>query len=230
MSYESRRGRILPPNLDDRTWQDLVDEMRVLIPTYAPQWTDHNPSDLGITLIELFAWLGESVIYRLNQTPEKNYLAFLQLLGITRDPPTPAQTHLTFSFGGTATTVPAGSQAQTEERGGNRAVVFETEEEVRVVPTSMVSAVQVGPFAGAQATTYVDVTGALVGPPAGNHLVTIPAGQSVQVCLGFDRKTDDDLRIAVRLFRAAPPRPAPAGNPPVQPPAPLAVRWLYSQG
>ena len=93
MTFESRRGRIVPPNLDDRTWQDLVDEMRALIPKYAPQWTDHNPSDLGITLIELFAWLAEGVIYRLNQTPEKNYVAFLNLLGITRDPPTPA-THL----------------------------------------------------------------------------------------------------------------------------------------
>ena len=47
MTFESSRGRIVPPNLDDRTWQDLVDEMRALIPIYAPQWTDHNPSDLG---------------------------------------------------------------------------------------------------------------------------------------------------------------------------------------
>ena len=68
MTLESRRGRIVPPDLDDRTWQDLVDEMRALIPKYAPQWTDHNPSDLGITLIELFAWLGEGIIFRLNQT------------------------------------------------------------------------------------------------------------------------------------------------------------------
>ena len=90
---------ILPPDLDDRTWQDLVDEMRALIPKYAPQWTDHNPSDLGITLIELFAWLGEGIIFRLNQTPEKNYLALLNLLGITRDPPTPARTYLTFTSG-----------------------------------------------------------------------------------------------------------------------------------
>jgi hypothetical protein len=53
----SERGRILPPNLDDRMWRDYVDEARALIPKYAPQWTDHNASDLGITLIELFAFL-----------------------------------------------------------------------------------------------------------------------------------------------------------------------------
>ena len=51
----SQRGRILPPDLDDRRWKDIVDEARGLIPKYAPQWTDHNPSDIGITLIELFA-------------------------------------------------------------------------------------------------------------------------------------------------------------------------------
>ena len=60
MTFESSRGRIMPPNLDDRTWQDLVDEMTGLIPKYAPQWTDRNPSDLGIALIELFAWLAEA--------------------------------------------------------------------------------------------------------------------------------------------------------------------------
>ena len=122
MTLESRRGRIVPPDLDDRTWQDLVDQMRALIPKYAPQWTDHNPSDLGITLIELFAWLGEGIIYRLNQTPEKNYLAFLNLLGITRDPPTPARTYLTFTSGvPTPVTVPAGTQAQTADPAGGQA-------------------------------------------------------------------------------------------------------------
>ena len=49
------RGRIEPPNLDDRTWQEIVDQAKALIPRYAPEWTDQGPSDLGITLVELFA-------------------------------------------------------------------------------------------------------------------------------------------------------------------------------
>jgi hypothetical protein len=53
--FDPKRGRIVPPNLDDRVWADIVDEARALIPKYAPQWTDHSYSDLGITLIELFA-------------------------------------------------------------------------------------------------------------------------------------------------------------------------------
>jgi hypothetical protein len=68
------------PNLDDRTYADLVDEARALIPTHAPEWTNHNPSDPGITLIELFAYLSEMMIYRLNRVTDRNMLAFLKLL------------------------------------------------------------------------------------------------------------------------------------------------------
>jgi len=139
------RGRVVPPDLDDRTWQDLVDEMRALIPKYAPQWTDHNPSDLGITLIELFAWLGEGIIYRLNRTPEKNFLAFLNLLGTTRDPATPASTYLTFTSGAGAVTVPAGTKAQTAATQDQQPIVFETDEDVTVLPISLANAVVVGP-------------------------------------------------------------------------------------
>ena len=76
MTFTSTRGRIQPPTLDDRTWQDLVDEMLALKNAYAPGWTDDSPSDIGRTLIELFAWLVEGVIYRLDQVPDKHYLAF----------------------------------------------------------------------------------------------------------------------------------------------------------
>jgi hypothetical protein len=69
------------PHLDDRRWSDLVEEGRALIPRYAPQWTDHNVHDPGITLIELFAWLTEANIYRLNRITERHRRKFLGLLG-----------------------------------------------------------------------------------------------------------------------------------------------------
>jgi hypothetical protein len=68
------------PTLDDRTYADLLAEARALIPSLAPQWTNHNPSDPGITLVELFAWLTEMLIYRVNRLPEATTDAFLQLL------------------------------------------------------------------------------------------------------------------------------------------------------
>jgi hypothetical protein len=68
------------PRLDDVTYDDLVTEARSLIPAYAPEWTDHNPSDPGIALLELFAWLGEMLIYRADQVPDAHRLAFVRLL------------------------------------------------------------------------------------------------------------------------------------------------------
>ena len=67
-------------NLDDRKYKDLVDEATGMIPTYAPEWTNHNPSDPGITLIEMFAFLTEILLYRLNRVTEKNIHSFLKLL------------------------------------------------------------------------------------------------------------------------------------------------------
>jgi hypothetical protein len=198
------RGRVVPPDLDDRTWQDLVDEMRALIPKYAPQWTDHNPSDLGITLIELFAWLGEGIIYRLNRTPEKNFLAFLNLLGTTRDPATPASTYLTFSSGAGAVTVPAGTKAQTAATQDQQPIVFETDEEVTVLPISLADAVVVGPYTTGAASAQYDVaSGTLVGPPTGKFPITLQGSQSVQLCFGFDQATTLDLLLRLRLFRAS---------------------------
>jgi len=84
------------PNLDDRTFQEIVDEVKRQIGRRCPEWTDHNVSDPGVTLIELFAWMTEMALYRMNQVPEKNYIKFLEMLGITLEPPAPALTDLRF--------------------------------------------------------------------------------------------------------------------------------------
>ncbi|GAB4192920.1 MAG: hypothetical protein Fur006_37630 [Coleofasciculaceae cyanobacterium] len=68
------------PNLDDRNYPDLVEEALTLIPTDAPEWTNYNPSDPGITLIELFAYLTEMLLYRLNRVTDENIHSFLKLL------------------------------------------------------------------------------------------------------------------------------------------------------
>jgi hypothetical protein len=68
--------------LDNRKFDDLVEELRALIPRYAPEWTNHNLSEPGITLIELFCWVAEGLIYRTNRIPEASQRRFLELLGI----------------------------------------------------------------------------------------------------------------------------------------------------
>src|SRR5262245_3250779 len=84
-------------NLDDRRWPDLVEEGRALIPFYSPEWTDHNIHDPGITFVELFAWLAEMDIYQVNRIPESHLRKFLALVGVTLEPPRPAQTVLSLT-------------------------------------------------------------------------------------------------------------------------------------
>ena len=84
------------PNLDNRTFEQLLEEARKSIPNYAPGWTNHNPADPGITLIELFAWLAEITGYRINLVTEDHRLKYLKLLGIRPRGFLPAITDLSF--------------------------------------------------------------------------------------------------------------------------------------
>ena len=72
-----------PPRLDDRRYEDLRDDLVRRIPGHTPEWTDYNPGDPGITLLELFADLGETLLERFNRVPEAARLAFLELLGLS---------------------------------------------------------------------------------------------------------------------------------------------------
>jgi hypothetical protein len=68
------------PNLDDVTWEQLNEEARSLIPAYAPDWTNFNPSDPGITLLELLAYFTEMLLYRANRISDEQRRRFLSLL------------------------------------------------------------------------------------------------------------------------------------------------------
>src|SRR3954468_15607410 len=71
-----------PPRLDDRSYEDLVAELVARIPAHTPEWTNPRAGDPGRTLIELFAWLGDALLYRANLIPERQRLVFLKLLGL----------------------------------------------------------------------------------------------------------------------------------------------------
>ncbi|APR76890.1 Hypothetical protein A7982_02237 [Minicystis rosea] len=75
----------LPP-LDDRKYQDLLDQALARIPVHTPEWTSFGKSDPGVTLIEVFAFLTESILYRAKQIPERNRIKFLSLLGVPLQP------------------------------------------------------------------------------------------------------------------------------------------------
>ncbi|MBC7257278.1 MAG: putative baseplate assembly protein, partial [Chloroflexi bacterium] len=125
---------------DDRSFQDLVDEAKKRILLYCPEWTDHNVSDPGVTLIELFAWMVDILLYRLNQVPDRHYIKLLELLGIQLEPPQAASVPLTFYLSAPQDQiilVPQGTAASTSRADGGEAIVFTTDEPLRIRPAKL---------------------------------------------------------------------------------------------
>src|SRR5215216_2179475 len=79
------------PNLDNRSYQQILDDALARIPVHTPEWTNFNQSDPGVTLIEVFAFMVENLLYRSNQIPERNRRKFLSLLGVPLQPASSAK-------------------------------------------------------------------------------------------------------------------------------------------
>jgi predicted phage baseplate assembly protein len=130
------------PNLDDRRFQDIVDEAKRRITRYCPEWTDHNVSDPGVALVELFAWMTEMILYRLNQVPDRLYVKFLELVGIELASASPARTDLLFTLAAPpeqSIRVPAGTQVGTERGHGEDQIVFMTDTDLTLVNPELVA-------------------------------------------------------------------------------------------
>jgi predicted phage baseplate assembly protein len=128
------------PNLDDRRFQDLVDDAKRLVQQRCPEWTDHNVSDPGVTLIEAFAQMVDQLIYRLNRVPDRHYIKFLDLLGVQLFPPTAAVARVTFWLAApqpAVVVVRPETEVATPRTDIEDPVVFGTTEELRIVPCEL---------------------------------------------------------------------------------------------
>ena len=125
------------PNLDDRRFQDLVDEAKRRVQQRCPEWTDHNVSDPGVTLIETFAFMVDQLLYRLNRVPDLHYLRFLELIGVRLFPPTAARCDVTYWLSAAQDAdvlMPAGAQVASVRADAEEPVVFTTERDLHMVP------------------------------------------------------------------------------------------------
>jgi predicted phage baseplate assembly protein len=175
------------PVLDDRTYDSIITEMRSRIARYTPEWkptwTDFNDSDPGITMLQVFAWLGEMLAYRMNKVPTLAYLKFLQLLGVELRPAEPAVAQIGFPVRAKAptplVTVPKGTQVIAETPGGGAPLVFEADRALVCLKAKNVAVLSYDGYA------YADVTaldaGAAAYQPFGP---TANAGSAL--LLGFD--------------------------------------------
>ena len=128
------------PNLDDRHFQELVDDAKRLVQQRCPEWTDHNVSDPGVTLIEAFAQMVDQLIYRLNRVPDRHYVKFLDLLGVHLFPPTAATGTVTFWLAApqpTTIVVRAETEVATPRTDIEEPVVFGTVANLRIVPCEL---------------------------------------------------------------------------------------------
>jgi len=126
---------IRPPNLDDRKYGDIVREARALIPQYCPEWTNLGDADPGMTLVQLFAWMTEMTIYRLNRVPDKTYIHFLNFIGEERREARPAVVPMTFELrieNGDPVDVPPFTRCSTKQKEGTDALHFLTNDPITV--------------------------------------------------------------------------------------------------
>ena len=216
-------------NLDDRTFEDLYQELVRRIPTYTPEWTDYNDSDPGVTLMQLFAWLSEIIIYRLNKVPQKNFLKFLELVGIPLQQPAPAVTELQFTLakGVASAMVPAGTQVALGGSSSGPPVVFETDFALTVTGLTLTS---VQSFDASQFFDYTAPN--LAGGPPGYPPLSQTPQPGAALYLGFDQPFPTGVqRLTAHALEEATPTPVRGGSDPLASASPpVEAYWEYWNG
>ena len=178
------------PNIDRRSAQDISRQVRRLLAVYAPQadWERQlGAPGPGAALVGIFSRFSEIIIQRLNKTPEKNLLAYLDLLGLSLLPPEPARAPLTFFLASgslTSALVPAGTQVAAKPAEGDAGpVVFETERELTVVAARLDAAFTRDPSRDA----YAD-RGPSIGPPVSEGEPIFRADSPIEHSLYFSHE------------------------------------------
>lgn len=129
------------PDLDSKNFDTLLQEAIARLPSLAPEWTDYNQSDPGITIIELLAWLVDIDYYRLNRVTEAHRRAFLKIAGIECGENTPSRVVLSFT---TSCKTPILISAGEKVMGEN--LPFVTENELTVLPNAGIKSIIVNDF------------------------------------------------------------------------------------
>jgi len=220
------------PIIDDRRFDDIVAEMRTRIVRYTPEWTDFNDNDPGITMVQLFAWLADMMLYRMNQVPLLNYIKFLQLLGIELNAAGPAQAEITFpvatGFTDPYVIVPQGTQVAATSTDGSPPLVFETDRALYAFAPLLKS------LQAFDSVDYTDVHADNDDPGQGFEPFG-PAVAGSALLLGFDYAgafpAQVELNLAVWAF-APETQPAPynCGLPQTQSYPSAQIAWEYWNG
>jgi hypothetical protein len=212
------------PNLDNKKFDELVEEARLLIARHAKEtWTDHNIHDPGITFIELFAWLAEMQIYQLNQLTIAQYEKFLKLVGLYPESAKAAAVDVTFSNVTVEKSIAAGTALSTVV--GDDNIVFETTESINLIPQKLVRII----------TFYDEMATDNFKANSQENMYFAPFGEKAlegtSLLLGFDQPLPENkIHLTLELYETDLP---PAGQFDNEPPfvhPPVNVVWEYLSG
>lgn len=214
------------PRLDDRGFEELIEDARKRIPVHAEEWTDHNPSDPGIAILEVLAWVAESNRYRLDRVTPAHVEAYLRLLDVEPAAPTPASARLALSppedLAGR--TVPAGERLVVEDAEGG-VHTFETDRQVTLTRASVDAVVTDTRVGSTHNTTASESPGMYF------HAFGEAAHEDAALYVGFDADPfagdADYLDLAVDYHDDDLPEPADHGDESVGFEPSVETTWEY---
>jgi predicted phage baseplate assembly protein len=184
------------PRLDDRTFADLVEEARARIPLYTPEWTDHNLSDPGITLLELFAWLTDITLYRLNRVPDKHFIKFMELVGMRLKEAEPARADVTFWLTApqpNPVVIPNGTEVATVRTETEQAIVFSADGPTELKVPELKYVLTSAEGGEGRVFTAQNVSGVVGGFDKFSVFASNPPAKDDALYIGFDQDLSNHL-------------------------------------
>jgi hypothetical protein len=200
------------PNLDDRTFDELRTEALAIARQRAKEWTDQSPHDPGVVLLELFAYLTETLLFRVNRLPRKIYIELLKLIGLRLQPPSAASVDITFSTDGEPAAqriqIPRGTRVTSSRAAAGEPIVFitdqaawiergATEVAVRAYHREIVEAESVGQGTGGPALVVQVSRPPIVANVPGAETLRV----GVEVGPGEDVDDEDRVQFGGKTYR-----------------------------
>jgi hypothetical protein len=194
------------PKLDDRTYDELRNQLIDRIPTLCPRWTDFNPSDPGITMLELMAWMAEVLLYRINRIPEKSLIRFLELIGVQLRPPNCARTWLVFAPAATqedtAPFVPGGTRVSAASN-GPEPIAFETTDNLNLTTAKLIKILNAGDDITDNVVPADDRGTSILDHPDDRHILYVGdsrlgdcrRGTVLHLAIGLDRPMSGPVHV-----------------------------------
>ena len=186
------------PQLDDRSFAQLLAQAKDVVRRSCPQWTDLSVGDPGVALIEVFAYLTDTLIYRLNRLPDKAYVEFLRLIGVRVQPPAAAAADLVFTAAKPverAVRIPRGTRVTTQRPPSGAAGESGAAEAPPVFVTAADATIAVGQTSATQSAYHGErVSAEQLGVGTGRPGLSLTARRPPIVAPTGD---DQDLLVAV---------------------------------